>query len=180
MRVIKIPESTKIWVTSDTHFGHANIIKYANRPFKNVQEMDQALIDNWNRVVGHQDSVFFLGDFAMGDPWGYIRRLNGSKTFILGNHDRRLDQTIAHDVLTVIYKNQEFFMSHYAHRVWNKSHHGTIHLYGHSHGSLPDDPHARSMDVGVDANNYTPVAYEQIMEHIDKKIWKPIGDCLSI
>ena len=56
----------KKWFISDTHFSHTNIIKYAGRPFANVQEMDQALIDNWNSCVGVDDQVFFLGDLGLG------------------------------------------------------------------------------------------------------------------
>jgi calcineurin-like phosphoesterase family protein len=77
--------------TSDTHFGHANIIKYSNRPFKDRHEMNEALIENWNAVVGEDDDVFHLGDVALG-PWEewdeVISRLNGNLHLSIGNHDR--------------------------------------------------------------------------------------------
>lgn len=77
--------------TSDTHFGHKNIIKYSNRPFSHYEVMDKAIISNWNRVVGHTDVVYHLGDVAMGDStrWdGIMKSLNGYKVLVVGNHDR--------------------------------------------------------------------------------------------
>jgi calcineurin-like phosphoesterase family protein len=77
--------------TSDTHFGHKNIIKYSNRPFADVSHMNEALIANWNAVVGPLDTVFHLGDVALG-PWEdwdkVLTRLNGYKVLVVGNHDR--------------------------------------------------------------------------------------------
>ena len=77
--------------TSDTHFGHQNIIKYANRPFASVSHMNEALIANWNAVVGMDDEVYHLGDVALG-PWTewdkILTRLNGYKILVVGNHDR--------------------------------------------------------------------------------------------
>lgn len=77
--------------TSDTHFGHANIIKYCNRPFNDVDHMNEVIISNWNSVVSPDDEVFHLGDVALG-PWekwdSILTRLNGFKTLVVGNHDR--------------------------------------------------------------------------------------------
>ena len=80
----------KIWFTSDTHWNHANIIKYCKRPFANVEEMDDALISNWNAVVDKGDHVYHLGDFCWGkrDGWiKYLKLLNGNIHIIKGNHD---------------------------------------------------------------------------------------------
>jgi calcineurin-like phosphoesterase family protein len=82
--------------TSDTHFGHANIIKYCDRPFKDVPHMNETLINNWNSVVGEDDTVFHLGDVALG-PWEdwdkSLSRLNGHKVLVIGNHDRLFSGT---------------------------------------------------------------------------------------
>ncbi len=81
---------TKIFIVSDTHFNHANIIKYACRPFENIQDMNQALIEGWNSVVRPNDKVFHLGDFGFGTDeqiTSILSQLNGNKTLILGNHD---------------------------------------------------------------------------------------------
>lgn len=79
-----------IWIISDTHFGHENIIKYCNRPFANAKEMDEKLLDNWNSVVKPGDKVYHLGDVFMGDKENFKKlwpKLNGSKRLIVGNHD---------------------------------------------------------------------------------------------
>ena len=81
------------WLISDTHFFHHNIIDYCGRPFQDVVEMNETLIENWNRVVKPGDRVYHLGDVAMGGSHVYkqlptlLARLNGSKTLIVGNHD---------------------------------------------------------------------------------------------
>ena len=77
------------------------------------------------------------------------------------------------DVYTVRVGKQSIFLSHYAHRVWDKSHHGVYHLYGHSHGTLPDLNDSLSFDVGVDCHNYTPLSFEEVTSIMNKKNWKP-------
>jgi calcineurin-like phosphoesterase family protein len=85
--------------TSDTHFGHKNIIKFCNRPYKDVPHMNEMLIENWNARVGPDDHVFHLGDVALG-PWedwdASLSRLNGHKHLIIGNHDRLFMETNQH------------------------------------------------------------------------------------
>lgn len=84
------------WVTSDTHFSHANIIRLSNRPFRDVDHMNGSLIANWNAVVSPSDTVYHLGDFGLGswETWENIgRRLNGNKFLITGNHDRTFKVT---------------------------------------------------------------------------------------
>ena len=174
------------YFTADTHFHHANILKYCKRPFKTVEEMDAALIRNWNALVGVDDEVYHLGDFSFDSPANYLHRLNGHILFVFGNHDKRMlplrDRwrewkhkiTFLPAEAEVIVRGQHIVLSHYAHRVWNKSHHGTWHLYGHSHGSLPDDPNTRSLDVGVDVHDYRPIAFDEVSIYMAKKNWKPI------
>lgn len=79
------------YMISDTHFGHARIIELSKRPFRNFEHMDQMLIENWNSIVGEDDTIFHLGDVALGswDRWDSIlTRLNGYKILVVGNHDR--------------------------------------------------------------------------------------------
>jgi len=148
------------WFISDTHFAHANIIHFSNRPFAGIEAHDETLIENWNRAVAPSDEVYFLGDFVFKSKDGAVgirRQLNGSQIFFIeGNHDsaaRQIRGTFAwyDDVKMVEVNGQKIWLSHYAHRVWPHSHHGAWHLYGHSHHSLPDDPNSLSFDVGVDA-----------------------------
>ena len=79
------------WVTSDLHLGHTNIIKYCNRPFINITEMNRVLVDNWNSLISENDIVYFIGDLAFDwnnttDYW--LLQFNGDVKFIIGNHDR--------------------------------------------------------------------------------------------
>lgn len=83
-----------IWVISDTHFNHENIIKYCNRPFANAKEMNEAMIDNWNSTVKDGDIVYHCGDVYFGKNTDWSHRLNGRKRLILGNHDNAKDQTL--------------------------------------------------------------------------------------
>lgn len=85
-------DGRKVFFTADTHFCHRNIISFCSRPFKDVEEMNETIIANWNRTVGPDDTVFHLGDFCLGgsDEWNRILdRLNGRIYLIMGNHDLR-------------------------------------------------------------------------------------------
>jgi calcineurin-like phosphoesterase family protein len=161
------------WFISDTHFGHANIIGYCRRPFSSAEEMDEAMIANWNRRVRPGDTVYHLGDFAWwrqreATSVAAFNRLSGSKCLVLGNHDdakamAKLGWQWVKPVHELrLGRRQSIWLSHYAHRVWPKSHHGAWHLYGHSHGRLP--PYGLSCDVGVDCWDYAPVHMEEIGE----------------
>src|SRR5579863_2896472 len=79
------------WFTSDTHFGHTNIIRYCNRPFKDAGEMDRAMVENWNALVKPEDTIYHLGDVSFSSPdrtKHILSNMNGHKILILGNHDR--------------------------------------------------------------------------------------------
>ena len=163
-----------IWIIADTHFGHDNIRRYCKRPFVSVKEMDETIIENWNKVVKPCDTVIHCGDFSFGEPETYRRRLKGNIILCLGNHDRR-EKVRGFNHVTQIYETkidgQRIVCCHYAMRTWNCSHHGSWHLWGHSHGSLQDDPCSLSFDVGVDSWNFTPVSYEQIKAKMALKTW---------
>lgn len=154
--------------TSDQHFGHTNILKYCNRPFKNVDEMNDALIKNHNSVVKPEDEVYHLGDFAFRNHKRFLSCLNGKHFLLKGNHEgndwKDAGFVWVKDVAMIRgAEGQDIFCSHYAHRIWNRAHHGVWHLFGHSHGSMPD--FGKSCDVGVDAwNNYMPVSFDQLKE----------------
>lgn len=163
----------KTWFTADTHLHHGNIIKHCSRPFADADEMDEALIANWNARVGPRDHVWHLGDFAFcggGRAAAYLERLNGIKHLVWGNHDskqvRRLPHWESSEPYTEIsVDGLRIVLFHYALRVWNKSHHGSLHLYGHSHGNLPGT--RQSCDVGVDCWDYRPVSLEEILARLE-------------
>jgi calcineurin-like phosphoesterase family protein len=164
---------SNIWFTSDLHLGHKKIIEYCNRPFKSIEEMDEALIENWNARVENIDRIYVLGDFSFHNPERtrvIFNRLQGNKHLIIGNHDKPkvyadLPWGWIKDVYMLSAGNDvTIWLSHYAYRRWPQSHKGTYHLYGHSHGDF--EGYFRSCDAGVDAWNYAPVSIERIVNKL--------------
>ena len=160
-----------IWFTADHHFGHANIIRYTDRPFQDVGEMHRELVRRWNAVVRRTDTVYHLGDLTL-EGWPYaerlIRSLNGTIFFVPGNHDTRwvkqakkagyahwCDQI--HVLKTV---RPHVVLCHYPLLSWPGRAHGYLHLHGHSHGTLGTRDGA--IDVGVDRWSFTPVSSPEI------------------
>jgi calcineurin-like phosphoesterase family protein len=158
--------------TADTHFCHSAILGHCQRPFSSSEEMDDVMIRNWNAIVQPKDDVWHLGDFAFGSTEAadrILRHLHGRKHLIWGNHDkgavRELPQwTTSQPMAEVKVEGVRIVLLHYAMRVWNASHHGGLHLYGHSHGALPGD--RQSCDVGVDAWDFRPVTLKEIQERL--------------
>jgi calcineurin-like phosphoesterase family protein len=124
--------------------------------------MNEALIRNFNEIITPQDTVICLGDFSFKDPAPFLNRLNGNWALVKGNHDPKQLMNKGYawvkDVHTVNIDGQSIFMSHYAHRTWNKAHHGAWHLFGHDHGGRI----WAEGEVGVDAWHYKPVSIEQL------------------
>jgi calcineurin-like phosphoesterase family protein len=167
-----------IFFTSDNHFGHSSIIKYSNRPFVDVDEMNEVMIQNWNRTVGNKDLVFHLGDFAFlpeDEIRNTINRLNGNINFILGNHDRKLSKLknitiINNSIHEMKIADQFVVMSHYPLLSWNRSFHGSFMLHGHCHGTARYPyPEMRIHDVGVDCNNFKPIEFSEIREMLGSR-----------
>ena len=158
-----------IWFTADFHFNHANIIKpdFCNRPFDDVEHMNEALISNYCEVVQPGDRVYILGDFAMGDPTRFARSLPGEKFLILGNHDRKTRKKFhtcgfswVKDVFELRVTRETgqkhyIWLSHYSHQIWPRKHFGAWHLFAHSHGRVQGM--GLATDVGVDKWDYYPV-----------------------
>lgn len=175
-----------IFFTSDHHFGHKNIIKYSNRPFESVEEMDEIMIQRWNEKVGQNDDVYHLGDVGLcssGKLRKILDRLNGKKYLIKGNHERSaLDCHTSFEWIKDYHElkvqdsefekgSQMLALFHYSMRVWNKWHRGTYHLYGHSHGTLEDNPNSQSFDIGVDCHDFYPLSYEEVKVIMKTKTW---------
>lgn len=175
-----------IWFISDTHWSHGNIIRFSNRPYNDTWEMNQALTENWNKMVKPNDEIYHLGDFAFTSYQNIktiISNLNGKKYFIHGNHDKDIikhqEELISmpngfqaiDPYREIKVGNQMICLFHYGCRVWNKAHYGSWMLYGHSHGTLP--PYGRSVDVGVDAKfiheEYRPTHFEEIQFFMEKQ-----------
>jgi calcineurin-like phosphoesterase family protein len=168
-----------IFFTADHHFNHKRIIEYCSRPFKDVSEMNEVLIQKWNSKVKPGDTVYHLGDFAFGsveDQLKILKRLNGDINFVLGSHDKDLPEAVeafnkeqevaSHKILgpmaTVCVEKTEITLCHYSMRTWPKSHYNTWHLFGHSHGKL--EGWGKSFDVGVDAWQFEPLSFIEVKE----------------
>ena len=166
------------FVVSDTHFGHSNIIKYCGRPFKNVDEMNQTMVTNWNAVVTQRDTVIHVGDLGWHGVHYWAKQLNGRKVLVLGNHDGKLSaetkKLFAHvtPMLEAKIEGQTVVFCHYPMMAWSKSHHGSLHLHGHSHGGGEELMSYLRWDVSVDVWNFTPVPWDIIMDKYNYK--KPI------
>ncbi len=157
-----------VFFTADTHFGDAHILRQRGRRFASLAEHDETLVANWNAVVGPEDEVWHVGDFAAHAERAYcatiFARLNGIKRLVRGNHDSNrvldlpwADPPVESARITLREEGREWrlYLAHYAHRAWPGLWRGTRHLYGHTHGTLPDT--IRSCDVGVDAWDDRPV-----------------------
>lgn len=156
----------KTFVTSDLqlHFGHANIMKFCpnTRKYKDVEDMNQSMIREWNENVSPGDVVYILGDFAFlpsNKAVAILNQLNGDKILIEGNHDRKLlkDPVFrrcfkeVHAYYEMTYNKTFVVMGHYPFLEWNRMHHGSVNLYGHVHGATTGMEKYRSRDVGMDA-----------------------------
>lgn len=159
------------WFSADSHYHHANIIKYCNRPFKDVAEMNETMISNWNKVVENSDIVYHLGDFSFSKHVEELsKRLNGQIILIKGNHDKLKKWPSKFvwvgDIKFIKIDNIDITLCHYSMRVWKASHFGAYMLFGHSHGTLKNIT-GRTMDVGVDCHNFTPISFEKVREILE-------------
>lgn len=156
-----------VYMISDHHFGHKNIIDFESRPFGDVREMTESMIDKWNAVVGKEDSVFHLGDFSflnMEKTSAIIARLNGHKTLIMGNHDRGrskrwwleagFDEVSEHPIVYGGF----FFLSHEP--MYMNKHMPYVNIHGHIHGQKYEGN--QYVNVSVEHWDYTPVLFEDI------------------
>lgn len=170
-----------IYFTSDLHFGHANAIKFTNRPFANVEDMNERLINNINAKVGLHDELYILGDFSFklgkAEAVAARRRIPCRKVHLIyGNHDMRFDGervfSTTRDYAKIKTPRGKVVLFHYPIADWDGMYHGSIHLHGHIHSTGEYNRQnlaagRRIWDVGVDANNYEPISLEDIWENMD-------------
>jgi calcineurin-like phosphoesterase family protein len=168
-------EPSNIFVTSDQHLDHTNIIKYCKRPFRTTEEMNDTLIDNWNRTVKKSDTVYLVGDLAFGrgsrntDYW--LNQLNGNIVFIKGNHDKSKNITF-HDYYILEYQGTNFYLTHDPSNVPKKWKEWAI--SGHHHNNKPVeypyiDKENRRVNISVELTNYTPICIDEILHQINNK-----------
>lgn len=167
-----------IYFTSDLHLGHSNIIKYCNRPFSDVEEMNEALIENWNKTVDNNDKIFVLGDFALGNSdqiikWG--KSLKGNKMLILGNHDHAsksvyLEAGFKEVSSYPILWDRHFILSHIP--LYTAELHSNMqfcNIYGHVHDKLPYEDTPDHCCICVEQTNYEPISYTEVLARIKTK-----------
>lgn len=162
------------FVTSDTHFGHANILKYDNSQFDSIEEQDEAIIESWNSLISNGDEVYHLGDFALSSV-GYARsilsRLNGQIHLVRGNHEKTATDPKLRGMFTSIshYKElkrlgETFCLFHYPIHVWNKCHRGSFMLHGHTHKQDTYEIGYKRLNVGIMNHGYSPLPLERVIE----------------
>lgn len=169
-----------IYYTADQHFGHSNIIRFCERPFTSVEEMDEALINNWNETVSHNDTVYILGDLIFRSnkhSTYYIDRLKGMKHLILGNHDHKW---IKNCNLQKYFESVSYYLEikdgekrlalcHYPMLSWGGAARGTLHVYAHIHNKKDGlafetlKKMDNALNAGVEINNYRPVTLDELI-----------------
>lgn len=169
---------SNIFFSSDLHFHHRNIMSFCptTRLGNSIDEMNELLIQKYNSRVSNNDTVYLLGDISFGtfeQTKDTISRLNGTKHLIYGNHDQVIRK---HQELQNLFESVQDYkririgkttviLCHFPFRSWDMRHHGSFHLFGHTHGKLDEYPLGRSMDVGIDARpdgDMLPWSWEDI------------------
>jgi len=203
VNIVSSRNLNNVWILADTHFSHLNIIAYTRRPFfKHGYTMDdlngflasttgrpdkdklleivdlnlhdETLIQNWNLNIKQKDTVYHLGDFSLFNQERILKRLNGDKILIKGNHDKGIESFSKY--FNCIFKEPpvnrgtsingvKVILNHYPMLSWNAKFHNRIHFFGHVHSSplKPFIPSRNSYDVGVDNNGYSPILFEDAM-----------------
>ena len=157
------------WFIADLHLGHKGIIKHCKYPFDSVEEMNTTLIENFNKRVKDNDTVYILGDFAWKGFDHLVYSLNGQKHYIKGNHDKnRMDQCKTAfesmgDYKKIVIEGQVIILCHYPFREWEGMYRGSWHLHGHTHGTLCDR-HSFSLDISANNIGLNPISFEELKE----------------
>lgn len=170
---------------SDLHFGHANVIRFDNRPFTDVEEMDRVMIGLWNGRVQEEDHVYVVGDFAFRNgraPEWYLEQLRGHKHLIVGNHDNALlndpkavayfesIEKMMHITDTYQGANVQIQLCHYPLAEWNKMKHGSWLIYGHIHNRRDEayefmKTREHALNAAAAINHYTPASFRELVEN---------------
>lgn len=188
-----------IWLISDTHFSHENIIRFCDRPFANSREMDEKLIEWWNQFVQLQDHVYHLGDVttrrggSVEREWfvRLIKRLNGHKRLILGNHDHFPTKTYLDAGFEKIRGTGQWLdgllLSHYPIHPLSLGRAKAC-VHGHIHQNPSPTPHVIDpitngkrrvqpyVNVCVEATNYHPISLEEVKDRVDRIIKEQNGE----
>lgn len=172
-----------VFFTADTHFGHARIIQYCNRPFQSAEEQDETILERFNSLIKPGDVLYHLGDICWStyNLGRFFGRLNTQEVHLIkGNHDNKHASEYSRfrsvsdlkDIRVGVYEKPEVFvLCHYPMRTWRSKGRGGFHLYGHVHGRMPGVD--RSMDVGVDTHDFYPYSAEEIVDRLKDRPFYP-------
>lgn len=183
-------DGNSLFFTADTHFNHANILRFCNRPFADVEEMNETIITRWNQVIGNDCHVFHLGDFCQGGSAEWSRlldRLNGKIHLIVGNHDlknlrqgfmNRFEEVVMQQRIEV--ETKSIYLNHYPFLCFEGGYKSNVwQLFGHVHTRTNNTGldaerlaylYPTQYDVGMDNNDFTPVSYEEVKRIIEQQI----------
>lgn len=157
---------------ADEHYFHSNIIRFCDRPFQNVEDMNEAIIENSNSVVKKDDTVIHAGDFTLLRNRKKIQkylidRLNGHHIFLKGSHDYWLPKNKSLQRWEGMIDSHYVVVDHYAMHMWARSHYNSWHLYGHSHKDLRLS--GKRHCISADNTDFYPLSFEQIKEIMENK-----------
>ena len=173
----------KYFLTSDCHFSHSNIIKYCNRPFKDVDHMNYELVRRWNERVKDEDMVFHVGDFGFDKGYKWYPKLNGQKYMIKGNHDKN------NGVKGIIHSMQIEYAGTFYNLVHRPEHiklDYEVNFVGHVHDKwkykiISNQPYSADIvyciNVGVDAWDFYPVEIQEALNGLQK--WRKLDENIS-
>lgn len=170
--------SKNIWFTADLHLGHRAILRLANRPFSSIDQHDETIIENINKLVKSGDDLYILGDISFNQSYNAYRdifkKIKGNKYIIVGNHDNKnnLIKCQKEGLVVSVRESQilnigsdTVHLTHYPLREFFNFFHGGYHLYGHCHGNIPD--YCKSTDTGVDCWEMECVEFSELKKYID-------------
>lgn len=163
----------KLYFIGDIHDMHKKCIEFDGRPFETVEDMHQALVNNWNRVISKGDTVVIVGDLAFNlkDAEHFLRETNGYKYLVLGNHDKwykgilRCENILGvGDIVNVHTETETIVCCHYPLESWEKMHYGSIHVHGHLHKSDEVKEKVNRYNCGCMIWNYTPIKIQDMID----------------
>lgn len=170
-----------VYYIADCHFGHNAVIRFNNRPFETVEEMDNTMLNNWRSIVRPDDEVYIVGDLifrAKNPPEYYLDKLTGRKHLILGNHDKwskhvDLDKYFesVSQIKEISDAGRHIVLCHYPMVEWPRSRQNSVLVFGHIHNKVEGDAfdyylkHENMLNAGVDINHYCPVTFRQLVEN---------------
>lgn len=159
------------WIISDTHFYHSNVIRYENRPFKDTIEMNQTIIDNWNKVVKPEHLIIHLGDIAFANKdkvKEIMSQLNGEKILIKGNHDT-WSNSFYHEIgfsevskYPIIFRDF-YMMSHYP--LYMNINMPYVNIHGHTHSNCGNRDSSKYFNASIERTSYAPINFKKIEKY---------------